>query len=529
MIDTSGLFATDAAYDRRERDWRFEDTAIPQGHLPIHAGAPVKRLIALGCAVTLSFSAFCGFVMIDMGKRDYERARTEAVNLVATISADVARKMELIDLSLRAVQDGLKLPDLDRISPAILNLVLFDHSATAPDMGSILVLDRNGSVKFEARSLIPRPDNFAQADFFTHHRNIGGDGLFIGAPFRSKRGTWLVGISRRVDDSSGNFDGVIVAGLQLSYFYDLFKVVSIAPGDKLTVFRDDGIVLMRWPFDASFVGRDLSGIQLFTQYKKYRANSYELNFATDNVRRIAAYHQAGDKPLIVTFGRSVETIYAEGRARAWIIGSVVIALCIFNMGLVIFLARSLNRRAIAEQKLAVMATTDSLTGLCNRRRFDEILDYECRRAQRDSRSVALLLIDVDNFKQYNDQFGHQTGDAVLMAIARCIEVGTRRPADIAARYGGEEFAVLLPGLAIKDAFDLAERIRKSVAALSPDITGLDVTPTVSIGVAAGTPVDGLSPEFLVMAADKALYRAKASGRNCTVRAAFAGVGRTLAA
>ena len=501
------------------RTARFEDTAIPLSHIPIYTGAPVKRLIAVGCAVTLCFCAICGFVLIDMGKRDYEQARSESVNLVAALSAEVARKIELIDLSLQGVEDGLKIPGLIQAGPAMRSAILFDRSATSQDMGSVFVINREGDVKAESRSYVPRAQNFSQFDFFTHHLNEAGNDTYVSLPWLTKRGIWVVGVSRRLDDAKGNFDGVVVATLQLSYFYDLFKVLAVAPGDYLTVFRTQGTVLMRWPFDSSFTGRDLSNIQLFQEFKKRRVNTYELNFYTDGVRRLAAYHQAGNSPLIVTFGRSVQSIYAEGRRKAWTIGLTMFAVCAFNMGLVAFLARSLKLRSKAEHELAIMAATDSLTGLCNRRRFDEILKAEWRRAQRDRKSVALPLIDADNFKSYNDQFGHQAGDKMPATIARAIGGSTRHPADIAARWGGEEFAVLLPGTLVKDAYDLAERIRASVVALAPGPHGWQGSaPTVSIGVAAMIPSTSLEPGDLIKTADNALYEAKSSGRNRSVKA-----------
>jgi diguanylate cyclase (GGDEF)-like protein len=501
------------------RQARVEDRAIPLSHIPIYTGAPVKRLIALGCAVTLCFCAICGYVLMDMGNRDYEQARSESVNLVAALSSEVARKIELIDLSLQGVGDGLKIPGLIEAGPTMRKAILFDRSATSQDMGSVFVINREGEVRFESQSDVPRAENFSKYDFFTHHLNQAGHDTYVSLPWVTKRGVWVVGISRRLDDAKGNFDGVVIATLQLSYFYDLFKVLAVAPGDNLTLFRTQGTVLMRWPFDASFVGRDLSGIELFKRFKTRRIDSYELNFYTDGVRRLAAYHQAGNAPLVVTFGRSVQSIFAEGKRKAWLIGLTVFAVCAFNMGLVVFLARSLKLRSKAEHELAIMAATDSLTGLCNRRRFDEIFEAEWRRAQRDRNSVALLLIDADNFKSYNDQFGHQAGDAMLAVIARAIGGSTRRPADIAARWGGEEFAVLLPGTLVKDAFDLAERIRANVLALAPGPHGWpDSAPTVSIGVAAMIPRAGLAPADLVKTADDALYEAKAAGRNRSVKA-----------
>ena len=487
-------------------------------HVQALKEAPIKRLIALGCAVALSFSAICAYVILDMSNRDYEQARDESQNLVATIAADIARNIDAVDQSLQAVENGLKLPAVSEASPALRNMILFDRAANAPDVVSTLVLDVNGNVKIESHLLTPRPDNYAQRDFFQFHREHPTGGIYVSAPWQAQ-GEQVIGISRRRDDAQGRFIGVIVTLFRVSYFYNLLQNVYVAPGDNISVFRLQGTLLMRFPYKFSNIGRDLSNVQLFTELKKSPSGSYELQFPTDNVRRLATYHKAGSSPLVVTAGRSVENIYVRWRREAWTLGSVIFALCTFNIGLVVFLAQSLKRRASAERELSVIAATDSLTGICNRRRFDEILETEWRRGQRERNDVALILIDADNFKNFNDQFGHQAGDALLASLAYCIDGHAQRPADVAARYGGEEFAVLLPGTSLKAAFELAERIRAGILALpSKQFDWSDGAQTVSIGVAAMVPRAGLEPGDLVKAADRALYEAKAAGRNRSIAA-----------
>jgi diguanylate cyclase (GGDEF)-like protein len=192
------------------------------------------------------------------------------------------------------------------------------------------------------------------------------------------------------------------------------------------------------------------------------------------------------------------------------------ALISFVLGVTLFLAREIGRRAQAEDKLEELATTDALTGLKNRRKFDSAIEAEWRRAARHKTPIALLMIDADHFKSYNDTHGHQAGDQVLVGIAICISDSVRRAGDCVARYGGEEFAVLLPGLASEDAILVAEKIRLKVQQWSEDPT---VT-TVSIGVASLTPVGSMEWSVLLKAADKALYAAKAGGRNRSVLASF---------
>jgi diguanylate cyclase (GGDEF)-like protein len=194
----------------------------------------------------------------------------------------------------------------------------------------------------------------------------------------------------------------------------------------------------------------------------------------------------------------------------------MMALISFVLAVTLFLAREIGRRAQAEEKLEELATTDALTGLRNRRRFDAVIDAEWRRAARQNTPIALLMIDADHFKTYNDTYGHQAGDQMLVSIAICISDSVRRAGDCAARYGGEEFAVLLPGLAAMDALRVAETIRLKVEGSSEG----PLVSTVSIGVASLTPVAGIDWTGLVNAADKALYAAKDNGRNQSVLASF---------
>jgi diguanylate cyclase (GGDEF)-like protein len=491
-----------------------------QRHIPSQKRVPIKRLIAVGLAVTLSFLAICVFVILGMADRDYDRARNSSEDLVSTLSANIARNFEVLDLSLQAVVDAMKLPEFDRIDPVLRNMILFDRSATAQDVGSILVLDRDGNVIVESRSLTARKANYAEREYFQHHRDSTDNGPYVSRPWVTKPGVHVIGISRRLTDVNGHFDGVVVAVLKLSYFHSLLKDIRISDNDNVTIGRSDGTVLLRMPFDIAAIGSDYSNGRIFTELKKSPQGTFETFSVSDGVKRLVAYQKVGSWPVNVGVGRSVEAIYAPWKREALSLGLIVSALCAFNIGLVVFLAHSLQRRAAAERDLAIMASTDGLTGLCNRRRFDEVMDREWRRAQRSGNSLALLMIDVDHFKKYNDQFGHQTGDAVLVAIAGCIAANTRRGSDLAARFGGEEFAILLPGLSADEALARAEHVRVAIEGLPAAAAAPDVALTVSIGIAVVTPVKGISIGDLIKLADDALYQAKAGGRNRSVQAAI---------
>ncbi|MBP7694558.1 MAG: diguanylate cyclase [Anaerolineales bacterium] len=161
------------------------------------------------------------------------------------------------------------------------------------------------------------------------------------------------------------------------------------------------------------------------------------------------------------------------------------------------------------------AWVDGLTGLANRRRFDEFLTQEWRRAARNQTAMALVMLDVDFFKRYNDHYGHLAGDTCLRQVAEVLRSALQRPGDLAARYGGEEFACLLPETEAAGAWLVAERIQAGLAALSLPHARSAVSKcvTVSQGVAILEPAAAQAAAELVQAADRLLYAAKAGGRN----------------
>jgi diguanylate cyclase (GGDEF)-like protein len=178
--------------------------------------------------------------------------------------------------------------------------------------------------------------------------------------------------------------------------------------------------------------------------------------------------------------------------------------------------RQLRTSFLERGLMGEMVARDGLTGLKNRGAFDDYFPRMWQQALRDRRSLALLLIDVDHFKPYNDRYGHQAGDQALRRVARVVQAFARRPLDIAARYGGEEFVLVLFDLSADNVREMADQLRKSIHALNiaheDSPTALFVT--ASMGVAIVGPRIGRSPEGAVQVADEALYSAKRSGRNC---------------
>jgi diguanylate cyclase (GGDEF)-like protein len=183
-----------------------------------------------------------------------------------------------------------------------------------------------------------------------------------------------------------------------------------------------------------------------------------------------------------------------------------------------------TNRALAEanRRLEDLSRTDGLTGVANRRQFEEVFEREWRRALRAHGPLALLMIDIDEFKKYNDRYGHQGGDDCLQKVASTLKGALARASDVVARYGGEEFVVVLPGSNQEQGIATAERLRQRVEQLRMphEASTVGKTVTISVGVASFHPTEKDKPETLLSAADQALYGAKRGGRNRTCAAVF---------
>jgi diguanylate cyclase (GGDEF)-like protein len=472
-----------------------------------------KLLIASSVVTVMGFSAICASVMLDMRHGEEELARQTLENLASSIDADISRNIEVYDLSLRAVASSMVMPEIKELSKPMRHLILFDHAATARHFGAIQVFDAEGRLTVDASTLDPVPENRSDEEYFRVQRDRPDAGLFISRPMLH-RGAYAIVLSRRIAGPDGGFLGVVAGSIRFSYFHDLFGQLHLGPEDIITVLRRDGTIIMRTPFDLDVIGKNISNVPGVDRMLSEPAGAYSRPSVVDGMLRLFVWRN-GSSPLVVQVGKSWSSILSLWRTEAIRIGAILTTLISFVLGVTLFLAREIGRRAKAEDRLEELATTDALTGLKNRRKFDTTLEFEWRRAARQNTPLALLMIDADHFKAFNDTHGHQAGDQVLVGIAICISDSVRRAGDCAARYGGEEFAVLLPGLTSAEALAAAETIRLKVELWSeePQVT------TVSIGVASLMPSATTDWAELVGAADRALYAAKANGRNCSTLAA----------
>lgn len=466
--------------------------------------------------LALCFSAVCGWILLEGRRATEVRATEVATSLANSLRSDVANNVETLNRSLGVVINNLKLPGLDRLRPEMRQHVLFNHSPTARYRTSILVVDEAGEITHDSRRLSPPQLNLSDRDYFQVHRDNDSAGLFISRPVVSRfDGRMLVVFSRRLSHPDGSFAGTVLGAMPQDYYQTVFKDISLGTDGTVMLVRSDGVVLMRWPYREDFIGSSIKRSGLFDRFANAPSGDYVSRSVSDGIKRLFVYAQVDDLPLIVVVGQSLDDVLAPWWRQAIAIGALMAALCAVTVMLAASLNRELARRSAAERKLTVLATIDGLTGLANRRHFNRTLAYEWRRAMRSDAPVALLMIDADRFKLYNDSHGHQAGDRLLQAIAASIAANVKRPSDLGARFGGDEFAVLLPDTALGDAATLAERIREDLV-LRCDADEIQRgNAQLSIGVASLVPGAEAKHRDLVAAADKALYRAKYLGRNRT--------------
>lgn len=473
----------------------------------------INRLTALILVVVLGFCALCASILREARKEAWERAAEAATSLVSAIESDVSRNMESADLSLQNVIDYLNDPQIAKLDLQTRRKVLFNRSVPVSRLGSVLVINEKGEVTLDSRTADAPPLNVVDRDYFRVHKDNSSAGLYISQPIISRiSGLSIFGVSRRLSRPDGSFAGVVMVSVQLSYFQQLFQQSVLGSSGTITLSTADGVMLTHWPYHAKFIGSDFRHSKLYDELTKARSGRFEERSAFDGMERLHVYSQIGNFPILITVGQSTGDIYAAWRKQAAGFAGLMTLLTAVILILAGYLIGELRQRRHMEADLAVLAMTDSLTKLANRRCFNEQLKEEWERAGRDGAPLCLIMLDADKFKPYNDLFGHQAGDELLKAIGGAI-TACARINDLGVRYGGDEFAVLLPRTSLETAWDIGCAIRKEFI-MSCQQRG--VVPTgLSTGVACVTPRSGSVASELIEAADRALYDAKRRGKNRT--------------
>ncbi|MBB6342349.1 diguanylate cyclase (GGDEF)-like protein [Pseudomonas fluvialis] len=508
--------------------------SLPPASLPTRA-AKLRTWQAIGFVLAVCGSLVTLTLWGSWNSRQYRLHESEVAlsNLAQALSSQVHATFKQTDTSLLWLVSELESAGTLPADAQQIRQLLELQLTHLEQLKGLFIIDAKGIPSVTTVANMPANLNYADRAYFKHHRAHDDRLPHIGHSIRSRTsGEWVMTISRRFNHPDGRFGGVVVATITLEHFLSLYRNINTGTNGAVTLISGDARVLVRRPFNEGDIGKDLSNGPLFTELlPKAPYGTATARSAVDGVERIVGYRRVDEYPLItfVALDRE-ESLAAWRKETLFSVGLMLLLLSILGalsyrlirlmrrqnyVQLALFLAQEqlLDNAA----KLQAQALEDGLTGLANRRLFDQYLLDEMGRARREQLRLALLMIDVDHFKRFNDQHGHLAGDECLQIVASRIRQTIKRPGDMAFRYGGEEFAVVLPGADASGALVVAEAIRKAIE--SSDILkvrGEAVKVTASIGLCSVLPGPAETPESLIQAADRALYAAKLAGRNRTV-------------
>jgi diguanylate cyclase (GGDEF)-like protein len=497
---------TGHGHPRRHTAARF---AIAFSRKPLLVGVIGTVVAALTIALSLA-------TLYEGRSEALKHAGETSANLVAIIGNDIARNVELYDLSLQAVVDGAQSPVVMALSPGLRRQILFDRATTAVNLGGAYLLDAAGNVVAENDRDAPQTAQLADRDYFVAQKQSANAGLFVSHPYRSRirQGSISIALSRRVNAPDGTFAGIALLAIHVDYFRSLLSKIDTGPRGSVFIVLNDGTLLARKPSTGDDTDRNIAKSPTFALMTHTAKGAYAAVAAVDGVRRLYSFAHIPGTPFIAVVAPAEDDVLGGWRRRSAVIGGLAVLLGMSFACISWLLTYSLIERAKAQAELVRLAGTDALTGLFNRRVMDHKLDEEWRRARRNGTYLSVLFVDVDKFKLYNDTYGHKMGDEALAAVGDCIEAIIRRPGDAPARYGGEEFLILLTDTPGGGALKVAEALRVKVQSLALAHTGNAAgVVTVSIGTATAKPQKGGSVLGLITGADEALYKAKEGGRN----------------
>lgn len=507
-----------------------------------HGAASVKNRtrfqgwLVLAVLTAAILATFFLLAWRDLSTR-YEMAARQGHDTTWFIGRNVAEKFRQYDRQLSAIVAEIETGAALSGEPVWHLIVLAIQ--TTPFVRSVGLYDQNGRILQHSDRKGGFPEiSVADRDYFRSLKANPEQGLFLTRPFKSRvYDETIIGLARAIHDPDGKFAGVALIAISPEAFDLLGGLPNLPHDSAISIHRRDGINLFRAPLIPDQLGKDLSATSLFT--KSLRESPVGVTFTPtggstfDHQDRLLAYRALEEWPLVVVVGIKRAEIAATWR-EDWTRNAVFVGLALIGFSWLATIAqrqttgrleaelnlsrRELQHRAIVEEELRRWATTDSLTGMFNRRHFLEHSEREMQRALRYGRSMAVLIFDVDLFKTINDRFGHAVGDEALKTIAQ-VAAACLRETDVLGRLGGEEFGVLLPETDAPGAADLAERLRAAIAAAALTANGEAVALSISIGVAMLHPSD-TSVDALLVRADQALYRAKHAGRNRVVLADF---------
>lgn len=499
----------------------------------VQAKLKVRYAVVLLVAVCLSMTAIA--IWEAWNSRHYHLHDKEVAmsNLAQTLASQAQSTIKQADTLLFTLVDRIEKDGMGTAPFTRMQLLLGAQRSELTQLHGLFIYDENGHWLANSNGASMPNANNSDREYFIFHRDHTDRGPHIGPSIKSRStDEWIMTVSRRLNHPDGSFAGVAVATIYLNHFLSLYDSIDMGNNGAINLMADNGTIIVRRPFREADIGTSVASGPLFTQLLPHASfGTATIKSVIDGVERVLGFRRVDGYPMVVSAALNKDEVLAGWRQESLNSAAIVALLLGFLGTLGYRLIRVMKQQnhiqsvlLDAQEKLIevnrsleLLALEDALTGLANRRQFDIFMVAEMGRARRSQTGLALLMIDVDHFKLFNDHYGHVAGDECLRKISAVITENIKRPGDLAVRYGGEEFAVVLPGTDYVGAFLVAEKIRRAVQLAGIEHTeGIEGVVTVSLGVCAYDPASQAGADDLVGAADKALYVAKASGRNMSV-------------
>ncbi len=491
-----------------------------------HAGRFVKRLWWVVGMILALLALLVGESILTSRHQHEEQAVVETYSVARVLESDIGGLVNRVGLALRMVATVRErfIAGAPGEQAAALRADVAGIRQDLPEVSALRVADERGQwsfvTEFASAPLAPVGDWAV----FRHLRDRSESGVAVAlAAAPVAEGETEVAFARRVEYPDGRFAGVVVATVPAARLATMLSAAEVGANGAVALWGEDLSLIARYPSPGGGPAASVPPEMRRLVTAGEITGTFQAASSVDGIERLYSYRRVAGHPLHITVGRASSEYLGHWRRDMGLVAALAVVLFAMAIGITVVTDRAWRRLQRAAFQLEKQAHTDALTGLANRRHFFEKAEAELQRARRYDAPLALLMLDIDHFKDVNDAHGHRAGDRVLQALARtCREV--LRSVDVVGRVGGEEFAILLPETPVADAADVAGRLRAAVAATRIGREeGVPLSVTVSIGVAALEP--GVNLDTLMSRADTALYDAKHQGRD---RVCTYGAGRSSA-
>ncbi|WP_268760320.1 cache domain-containing protein, partial [Caballeronia mineralivorans] len=282
-----------------------------------------------------------------------EHARETSANLVAIISTDIARNVEIYDLSLKAMVEGAQNPALTGLSPILRRQILFGRATSAAYISGAYVLDARSNITAAGEDSPLPPGSFADRDYFHAQQRSPSTGLFLSPPFASRvrGGALTIGMSRRVNAPDGSFAGIALLAMNTAYFSSLLDTLDVGSKGSIFIVHQDGAMIARKPFREDMVGHSFAGSPTFPRMAHAVSGSYAAGSPVDGVRRLYTFARVPGTPFIAGVAPAEDDVLAPWRERSLIVGALTLLSGLSFIAVSWLLALSLRERARAQEEL----------------------------------------------------------------------------------------------------------------------------------------------------------------------------------